>query len=111
MPSHLPAHCVAPESEYAEQLPLQLPVQVPSQAASAVSSTSQLPWQLPSHATDGAVTVHSSIALPSHCTSALASTSQLPLHSTITLPGLTSPSQRACASTVADASTAHLAGS
>src|SRR5689334_17608020 len=100
-----------PLSAYAEQLPVHMPVQVPEQDAAALSSASQLPLHSPSHATDGAVTVHLRSALASHLTSAVASTSQPPLHSTIAEPGSTLPSQCACASSVAWTSASQRAGS
>ena len=112
MPSHAPAHCafVASGPEYAEQLPVHMPRHVPSHFAATSTFASQLPEHSPWQSTVGPVNEHCISALASHFSCAPASISHAPLHSTMTEPGFTSPSQRALASSVAEASTAHTGG-
>src|SRR5687768_4631100 len=106
MPSQVPAQ--VPSAFSTLQVPEHSPLQVPSHVAAAVSS--QRPVQLPSHSRFGAVPTHLTSALAPQSTSTPASAVQEPLHSTVALGGVTVPSQRAVASTVALADTLHSAG-
>ena len=89
-----------------EQVPSQVPRQVPSQPAA--TSSSQSPSHEPSHAKLGAVPVQVRVASASHEAITPPSTEHEPEHSTSTLPGSTSTSQRAAAEAAISTEASHL---